>query len=648
MMETDIDRVCENGADERNLIIREYETVVESLQQDLKACKFEQKKLREEIDILKEENKNASDIARESFKLSNNTGECLSNVSNQESIDNLKKQISIIQLEKESMFQLWQMSLKAVDVLEQELKATHPSDGKTSEYYEEQINNVKEAYSEAIKVLEAKLIQVRDNFTKHQTLWESARDKLTQLKNEKTDLENKIVYLENELTLKDETHRKTVETLKADCSNAERQVESIKNLKLKVDNELIEMKSVVSRLVSKDLESKEKVAEAIELIETAMKEKEIVLQREARVIDEKSKLENRLANLSEEFTARLDKELTELKGNYEKNIQKYLFEIKELKAELRDKVTLVDRVQRESRLYEEELQKVKCNYEDILQRSNSKTVELEQKLKDAEYKIENCQEACRRKYEERMRQSDNKVSELEEKLASCHDRLRRNQIYSTRDTEDRVKEAEDRTKEAFERYASLEKRFTRTLEERDGISNELRTLQITFDREITRRDNERRLLDSRIRELQEDLRKANDLADRSTAKASSLMEKIDLLEKNIQEYKNQSTLNNDNNSSVDFEKSLNLKIIQDKYEDKITELTKYVKVHQKLSNRWKEEAQSLANKFQNRYKELRSKVNMLKNENEELNKELMTYRQQIAAVQRAHLSHRFDHGDGAR
>lgn len=497
--------------------------------------------MREEIDILKEENKNASDIARESFKLSNNTGECLSNVSNQESIDNLKKQISIIQLEKESMFQLWQMSLKAVDVLEQELKATHPSDGKTSEYYEEQINNVKEAYSEAIKVLEAKLIQVRDNFTKHQTLWESARDKLTQLKNEKTDLENKIVYLENELTLKDETHRKTVETLKADCSNAERQVESIKNLKLKVDNELIEMKSVVSRLVSKDLESKEKVAEAIELIETAMKEKEIVLQREARVIDEKSKLENRLANLSEEFTARLDKELTELKGNYEKNIQKYLFEIKELKAELRDKVTLVDRVQRESRLYEEELQKVKCNYEDILQRSNSKTVELEQKLKDAEYKIENCQEACRRKYEERMRQSDNKVSELEEKLASCHDRLRRNQIYSTRDTEDRVKEAEDRTKEAFERYASLEKRFTRTLEERDGISNELRTLQITFDREITRRDNERRLLDSRIRELQEDLRKANDLADRSTAKASSLMEKIDLLEKNIQEYKNQST-----------------------------------------------------------------------------------------------------------
>ncbi|CAD6207911.1 GSCOCG00003169001-RA-CDS [Cotesia congregata] len=627
-METEIYRACENGADEKNLIIQEYETIVESLQQDLNACKLEQKRLREEIEILKQENKNASDLARESFKHANNT-ECPNNAGNQENIDNLKQQISIIQSEKESMFQLWQMALKAVDVLEQELKATHPSDGKTkSKYYEEQINSVKEAYSEAIKVLEAKLIQVRDNFTRHQTLWESTRDKLALLKNEKTDLENKIVYLQNELTSKEETSSKTIEILKADCINAKQQVENIQNLKLKVDNELIEMKAFANRLAAKDLESKEKVAEAIELIETAVREKEIVLQREARVIEEKSKLENRLANLSKEFTARLDKELTELKSNYEKNIQKYLFEIKELKAELRDKGTLIDRVQRESRLYEEELLKVRHSSEDMLQRNNSRSIELEQKLKDAEYKIENCEETCRRKYEERIRQSDNKVNELEEKLASCNDRLRRNQMYSMRDVEDRVKEADDRTKEAFERYAGLEKRFARALEEREGISNELRTLQLTFDREITRRDNERRLLDSRIRELQEELRKANDLADKATARANSLF---------INE-----------NQSMDLDKSIDLKIMQDKYEEKISELTRYVKVHQKLSNKWKEEAQSLADKFQSRYKELRSKVSILKNENEELNKELVTCRQQIVAVQRAHLMERYDHGEGAR
>ncbi|XP_074110027.1 uncharacterized protein LOC141534531 [Cotesia typhae] len=645
-METEIYRACKNGADEKNLIIQEYETIVESLQQDLNACKLEQKRLREEIEILKQENKNASDLARESFKHANNT-ECPNNAGHQENVDNLKQQISIIQSEKESMFQLWQMALKAVDVLEQELKATHPSDGKTNKYYEEQINSVKEAYSEAIKVLEAKLIQVRDNFTRNQTLWESTRDKLALLKNEKTDLENKIVYLQNELTSKEEISSKTIEILKADCINAKQQVENIQNLKLKVDNELIEMKAFANRLAAKDLESKEKVAEAIELIETAVREKEIVLQREARVVEEKSKLENQLANLAEEFTARLDKELTELKSNYEKNIQKYVFEIKELKAELRDKITLIDRVQRESRLYEEELLKVRHSSEDMLQRSNSRSIELEQKLKDAEYKIENCEETCRRKYEERIRQSDNKVNELEEKLASCNDRLRRNQMYSMRDVEDRVKEADDRTKEAFERYASLEKRFARALEERDGISNELRTLQLTFDREITRRDNERRFLDSRVRELQEELRKANDLTDKATARANSLLEKIHFLEKNAQEYKYQSIFINEN-QSMDLDKSIDLKIMQDKYEEKISELTRYVKVHQKLSNKWKEEAQSLADKFQSRYKELRSKVNILKNENEELNKELVTCRQQIVAVQRAHLMERYDHGEGAR
>ncbi|KAK0075961.1 hypothetical protein PV326_011159 [Microctonus aethiopoides] len=80
---------------------------------------------------------------------------------------------------------------------------------------------------------------------------------------------------------------------------------------------------------------------------------------------------------------------------------------------------------------------------------------------------------------------------------------------------------------------------------------------------------------------------------------------------------------------VNAEESIRSTVTQQKYEKKISELTRYVKIHQKLSAKWKEEAQLLASKFHDRYKELRSKMNLLKRENEILNNELASRRQQV-------------------
>lgn len=46
--------------------------------------------------------------------------------------------------------------------------------------------------------------------------------------------------------------------------------------------------------------------------------------------------------------------------------------------------------------------------------------------------------------------------------------------------------------------------------------------------------------------------------------------------------------------------------------------------------RWKDEAEFLAEKFQTRYQELRLKSANLQKENEELNRELLSCRQQVA------------------
>lgn len=530
------------------------------------------------------ENKKASELLHEAFNQANNIV-YPETFDNREYSENLQKQISIIQLEKESVIQLWQMALKAVDTLEQELKGTH-KDGKTIAYYEGQVNNVKETYSEAIKELEIKLLQVKENFTKHQALWDSTREKMTELKNEKTDFERQLINLSHEFTIKEQNNCKIIETLQFDLKKTRQDLETIKISKIKLENALEETRNCAKKFAEKDKESQEKVAEALEIVEIAMRDKEQILQRELRIIEEKTKLEVRLADLAEEFAARLEKELIQAKDSLEKNIKKYVYEIKELKAQLRDKTTIIDRVQRESQLYEEELEKIRHNTDNFLQQSNTKVLELEEKLKITENKLEINEEICRHKYEEKIRISDSRILALEDKLTSSNDRLRRNQVYSTREIDDRLREADERVKEAMERYSNLEKRLTRTLEEREIISSELRTLQLNYERELGRKENERRLLESRIRDCQEDVRKANNLADKSAIRSNGLARQVESLEKEMQELKNQYLLSNTCNQTMEGDQSMHLRTMQEKYEERISELTKYVKTHQKLSKRY--------------------------------------------------------------
>lgn len=94
-------------------------------------------------------------------------------------------------MEKDSAVQLWQVSMKAVDALEQELR-TRPVDSKDAKFYEEQLKDVRQSYSEAIKALESKLLQAKENFAKQQSLWMSSKETIETLKREKQELTRKL------------------------------------------------------------------------------------------------------------------------------------------------------------------------------------------------------------------------------------------------------------------------------------------------------------------------------------------------------------------------------------------------------------------------------------------------------------------------
>lgn len=261
--------------------------------------------------------------------------------------------------------------------------------------------------------------------------------------------------------------------------------------------------------MAKNEETKCKMAEALDLIESAVKEKDFVLQREAQIAEQNVRLETRLASMAEEHAIKMREEIARLKDAHEHSVKKYLSEIKELKSELREKVTLLDRSQRESRLAEEELERMRRDSEDLLEKSAAKILTFEQALKQTDSKLEACSEICRRQYNLELQQLREKIVNLEEKLITSNDKLRQIQQQNSTDVGDRIKLADEKTKDAIDRYVNLEGQLVKATDDKESLATEMKSLQSAFDREIHKRDYERCALENKIRELEENLLKEN-------------------------------------------------------------------------------------------------------------------------------------------
>jgi len=156
----------------------------------------EQTGIRSELQALHVENKNSSDAVRDYISRVHSE-ECGNEDVHNKIIMNLKEHIAVLQMEKDSAVQLWQVSMKAVDALEQELK-TRLVDNRDAKFYEEQLKDVRQSYSEAIKALESKLLQAKENFAKQQSVWMSSKETIEALKREKQEIATRFQDLQRD------------------------------------------------------------------------------------------------------------------------------------------------------------------------------------------------------------------------------------------------------------------------------------------------------------------------------------------------------------------------------------------------------------------------------------------------------------------
>ncbi|XP_076236872.1 uncharacterized protein LOC143180793 isoform X2 [Calliopsis andreniformis] len=600
------------------LIPEEYHEIMEELKRDLQLCKVEQSNIRSELESLRNESQQVDDI-KESFKHIH-LEECGNPDLYKREVANLQERITLLEAEKDSVLQLWHISLNTISALEEELRGIR-TDGKNTKFYQEQVHIIKESYTEAIKMLEDKLSHVKDNFVKHQTLYQTSKERVENLTKEKDDLMEKYRSLQKEAQERDRNNQITIETLKKDLAYAKTETNKVVQAKLELEKKLNEVKRYAENIAEKDRETKSRMAEAIELIESVVREKEIVLHREALVLEEKSRLEHRLTVIANEYDTKIQELNKNTKEEIASNAERYLTEIKELKAELREKTSLADKLERELKFTEEKLDKMRID-------SNAKILNYEQKIKRLELQMQVYDESiAKNKYDMEIKQLKDKIITLESKLATSNDKLYKLAQQHSMNAENQMKKADRENKDIMKHYSDLENQLAKTLGDKENLVLQLRSLKQDFDCEIQKRDNERQSLENKIQVL-EDNQKSNRVRENRLQDVSTdgiITYPFDIKNKRTLDIKVENKCHCCQSVLSDHVNKL-----QEKFDRKTRELIHHVQVHQKLSKKWRDEAKSLTAKFQGKAKELRAKISILQKENNELSKELLTCKQQLA------------------
>lgn len=176
---------------------------------------------------------------------------------------NLQNQLNTLSKEKESVVQLWQSSLQTIDYLEEELKLF---EGRTHGYISKnELRNIQKRYDEQKQIQEGKSRKLEEKTAELQ-------QKLDKIKEE------------NERTLENHKHiSQFVKDLESENKSLKEKYNLLEKQKYALEIELKFKQEQIDKLKILEKQSKDKVREAINIVESALLEKDSAILRESQV-----------------------------------------------------------------------------------------------------------------------------------------------------------------------------------------------------------------------------------------------------------------------------------------------------------------------------------------------------------------------------
>lgn len=246
---------------------------------------------------------------KQSLKISENE-EIAHIYSENDLIENLKKQLSSLAKEKESVVQLWQTALKTVDYLEDELRLY---EGRTHGYVPKtEIKKIKITYQQQIDELHNKIDECNTK------LQETRKNSAQELQEKTQQLEKETSHLADA--------RNTIEQLQEKLTDSEVARSALQAA-------LVEKNKQIDGFIIREEVAKNKVREAVSIVETALMEKDAALLREAQTREEMA----RLAEAVQEAELKTRAEINEIKSESQVKLNQLQQELVNAKEEIQNK-----------------------------------------------------------------------------------------------------------------------------------------------------------------------------------------------------------------------------------------------------------------------------------------------------------------------
>ncbi|XP_028136514.1 sodium channel and clathrin linker 1-like [Diabrotica virgifera virgifera] len=337
-------------------VIADYEAIVKDLTHELRIIQSEHRQLKEKIPLLVGENQRIL----EELKHYSSAKQLRESVAEEELIQNLKLQIGLVLKEKDQVTQLWRKANRSVEILESELNI-YKSD--TTEFFpKNEYFRIKEKYEENIRVLDVQLKAVQKRL-------ESKNLEVKTLLQNATDVSESLKASDSKIT----DLNKKISDLEDACEHCNRKSK--------------EKDKLVQKIMEQNSEYKEKIIEAIEVVQAALNEKDASLLREATIRSEMKKMNDDLDRIIGAIEEKCNKDIVVVKQDAEKRYTDLLDNHRKLQDELNKKILDIEKMQAKNIILQNEIDRFSLGATGTDDSRTSKLLILEKNLESTFQKL---------------------------------------------------------------------------------------------------------------------------------------------------------------------------------------------------------------------------------------------------------------------
>lgn len=236
-------------------------------------------------------------------------------------IDNLKKQLASLAKEKESVVQLWQTTLKTVDYLEEELRLY---EGRTHGYVPKtEIKKLNNSHEEQIKALNARINEYNSKIQEVKTTCQQELNQKSKL------LEKSTTQLADAQSL--------INKLEIELKQLQEKLKDSEEARNALQISLVDKNKQIDGFIVREEVAKNKVREAVNVVESALMEKDGALLREAQVREELARLSKIHVEALHESETKAKEKIPEIKSEYGSQVKQLEEELSKTKAKIQIK-----------------------------------------------------------------------------------------------------------------------------------------------------------------------------------------------------------------------------------------------------------------------------------------------------------------------